>query len=155
VTAGEFRLRPGAPWDLAAVARIERESFADPWPDAALLQELVPSALRLPLVLEAAGEVVGYLMAWRTVGELHILNVAVAPSHRRQGLGRRLVDAALDEARRLGLGAVTLEVRPGNTAALALYRELGFVQTGRRPRYYADTGEDALVLTCELAAESS
>jgi ribosomal-protein-alanine N-acetyltransferase len=135
---------------LLAVERIECASFDDPWTRSALLQELVPSSLRLPLVLELAGEVVGYLMAWRGADELHILNLAVAPERRRQGLAARLLDAALMLARRGGLSAVTLEVRPGNEAARQLYRSFGFTEAGRRPGYYADTGEDALILTLDL-----
>jgi len=150
VTAAQPRVRPGDPSDLAVVERIERASFADPWPREALLQELVPSPLRLPLVLELGGLPIGYLMAWRTAGELHILNVAIDPAHRRRGLGRRLLRTAIADARDHGFDLVTLEVRPGNTAALALYRALGFAQTGRRPRYYADTGEDALILSLDL-----
>ena len=149
---GEPVIRPGAPTDLRAVERIEHASFDDPWLPAALLQELVPSGLRFPLVAELSGEVVGFLMAWRTPDELHILNVAVAPARRGQGLGAALLGSALAEARRCGLARVTLEVRPGNTAALALYRAHGFVTEGVRPGYYADTGEDALILTLELDA---
>jgi ribosomal-protein-alanine N-acetyltransferase len=143
-------IRPGNPTDLLAVERIERASFDDPWARTALLQELVPSSLRLPLVLELEGEVVGYLMAWRSADELHILNLAVAPERRRQGLAARLLEAALALARRGGLGAVTLEVRPGNAAARRLYRSFGFAEAGCRPNYYADTGEDALILTLNL-----
>ena len=146
-------LRLGDPGDLPAVERLERASFADPWPRHALMSELAPSALRLPLVLEDHGQVVGYLMAWRAVDQIHVLNVAVSPAYRRRGLGRRLIEAAVAEARRIGASEVTLEVRPSNTAALALYRTLGFVKTGFRPRYYADTGEDALVLTYALGGD--
>jgi ribosomal-protein-alanine N-acetyltransferase len=152
VSAPAVRIRAGDPQDLPAVQRIERASFADPWPATALLQELAPSALRLPLILEVGGTVIGYLMAWHTPDQLHVLNVAIDPAHRRQGHGRRLLEVALTAARRTGAREVTLEVRPGNTAALAMYRALGFQQTGRRPHYYADTGEDALVLSCTVDA---
>ena len=154
MSAAAVTIRPGDPGDLPGVQRIERASFADPWPASALLQELVPSSLRLPLILECGGAVIGYLMAWHTPDQLHILNVAIDPAYRRQGHGRRLLAVAMAEARRGGAAEVTLEVRPGNAAALALYAALGFRQTGRRPRYYADTGEDALVLTCALAGDA-
>jgi ribosomal-protein-alanine N-acetyltransferase len=143
-------VRPGEAADLLAVDRIERASFGDPWDRAVLLQELVPSALRLPLVIEWEGRVVGYLLAWRSPDELHILNLAVDPGLRRRGLAAALLDAALAEARRGGLRAVTLEVRRSNRAALALYHRYGFEDVGERPRYYADTGEDALILTLVL-----
>ncbi len=154
MTAAPVTIRPGDPGDLPAVLRIERASFADPWPTSALLQELVPSSLRLPLILQCGESVIGYLMAWRTPDQLHILNLAVDPAYRRQGHGRRLLEVALDAAQRGGADQVTLEVRPGNQAALALYAALGFAQTGRRPHYYVDTGEDALVLTRDLAGAS-
>lgn len=143
-------LRLAAPADLVAVERIEHDSFDDPWPTAALLQELVPSNLRWPVVVTIDEVVVGYLMAWRSVDQLHILNIAVSPEQRRRGLGAFMLDAALDEARKYDMDEVTLEVRPGNTAALAMYRSRGFEERGIRPGYYADTGEDALVLTLDL-----
>ena len=79
MTATDLVIRPGVPADLAAVARIERESFSDPWSDATLLGELKPSHLRSPLVAEQDGVLVGYLMAWLVHDELHVLNLAVAP----------------------------------------------------------------------------
>ena len=84
-------------------------------------------------------------------GELEILNLAVEPTARRRGCGRRLLLLALQAGRKMGMQKAILEVREGNGPALALYRASGFVQTGRRRRYYADTGEDALVLECPLA----
>ena len=73
------------------------------------------------------------------------------PAARRRGLGRRLLLLALQAGRKMGMQKAILEVREGNVAALALYRASGFVQAGRRRRYYADTGEDALVLERPLA----
>ena len=84
-------------------------------------------------------------------GELEILNLAVEPAARRRGCGRRLLLLALQAGRKMGMQKAILEVREGNVPALALYRASGFSETGRRRRYYADTGEDALVLECPLA----
>lgn len=150
MTGAGFRIRQGEPADLIAVDRIERASFDDPWSRSILLQELVASALRLPLIVECEGEVAGYLLAWRSGDELHILNVAVDPARRRRRLGAALLEAALAEARHRGMVSVSLEVRRGNLPALALYRAYGFEDTGERPGYYADTGEDALILTLPL-----
>lgn len=150
MTVAEFQIRSGGPADLAAIAAIERASFGDPWSPAALLQELTPSPLRLPLVAFRGAEVVGYLMAWRSADQLHILNLAVSPAWRRCGVGARLLQAALAEAASCELAEVTLEVRPGNAAALALYGSYGFRSVGVRQGYYADTGEDALILTRAL-----
>lgn len=150
MTAGEVRIRFGAPEDLSPVARIERESFSDPWSLPALLGELQPSSLHLPLVAELAGEVAGYLMAWRVHDELHVLNLAVAGRFRRRGVAEALMQAAMEDGQRAGLRLVTLEVRAGNTGAQNFYRQLGFQQDGVRPGYYPDTGEDALIMTREL-----
>lgn len=88
-------------------------------------------------------------------GELEILNLAVEPDARRQGCGRRLLLLALQAGRKMGMQKAILEVREGNGAAIALYLGSGFVQVGRRRRYYADTGEDALVLECRLAEQAA
>lgn len=143
-------LRPGSLADLGAVDRIERASFSDPWTPATLAQELMPSPLRLPVIAVVDGEVAGYLMAWRTPDQLHILNVAVDPGRRRSGVGALLLRRAIDEAQLGGMREVTLEVRRGNHAARAMYRTFGFLEAGVRPGYYADTGEDALILTLAL-----
>lgn len=150
MTAAMVRVRRGRPADLPGVARIEQASFSDPWSVTTLLGELEASSLRLPLVAEVKGEVAGYLLAWRTADQLHILNLAVSPVRRRLGIASRLLEAALADAERCGLVEVTLEVRPGNEAALVLYRSFGFDRAGVRPGYYADTGEDALILTLSL-----
>ncbi|MEZ4387361.1 MAG: ribosomal protein S18-alanine N-acetyltransferase [Candidatus Krumholzibacteriia bacterium] len=144
------RLRHASLDDLPAVDRIERASFGDPWSLDALAQELVPSPLRTPLVAVLHGAVVGYLMAWRTLDQLHILNVAVDPAWRRRGIGAQLLRAAMAEARAGGMREVTLEVRRGNRNAIAMYRAHGFAETGVRRGYYQDTGEDAIVLTCPI-----
>lgn len=155
MTFRTFTIRAGVPGDLAAVARIERASFGDPWSAAALRQELVASPLRLPLVAVDGGLVVGFLMAWRGADQLHILNLAVDPAQRRRKIATGLLEAALAEARRCRLVEVTLEVRPGNEGALRLYRSHGFREAGRRPGYYADTGEDALILTFDVPGEAA
>ena len=150
MNADGLLIRPGSPADLKAVEAIEIASFGDPWVREAILQELIPSGLRFPLIAEIDGAVVGFLMAWRTPDQLHVLNVAVDPGRRRRGIGRSLLEAALAEARRCGFVEVTLEVRRGNEPALGMYREFGFRQEGIREGYYPDTGEDALILTLAL-----
>lgn len=150
MTDPRLQIRLAEDRDLEAIVAIEQASFGDPWSAGALLQEMEPSALRLPLVADIGGEVAGYLMAWRSADQLHILNVAVATQRRRLGVASRLLAAALAAAEDDGLLEATLEVRPGNRAALALYRAFGFRQVGLRPGYYADTGEDAVILSLDL-----
>jgi ribosomal-protein-alanine N-acetyltransferase len=136
--------------DLPRVVEIENLSFADPWTPAALRSELACDYLRRPLVAEAEGTVVGYLMAWSVVEILHVLNIAADPAWRRRGVGRALLLAAADEARAAGLERVTLEVRRTNRAARDFYLRFGFVETGVRKGYYVDDGDDAIIMDVRL-----
>jgi ribosomal-protein-alanine N-acetyltransferase len=146
----QLHLRPARSADLGQVLAIEERSFSDPWPRAALLSELQADQMRMPMVAERDGRVVAYLMAWQVVDHLHVLNLAVAKEQRRLGIGSQLLLAALREAIARGLRIATLEVRPSNTAARAFYEQHGFVVVGRRRRYYADTGEDAIIMNRSL-----
>jgi len=145
----EILLREGLPTDLHAIARLERESFADPWPREALLAELQVDRLRRPLVAENDGTVVGFLMAWSVADELHVINLAVDEAWRRRGIGTRLLAAAFAAGRDEGCVLATLEVRAGNLPALAFYERHGFLQAGLRRHYYQD-GEDAVIMTRRL-----
>jgi ribosomal-protein-alanine N-acetyltransferase len=98
-------------------------------------------------VAEENGEVAGIIAARNAGGEGEILNLAVAPARRRNGLGRRLVDTAIAAARAAGAERVYLEVRESNAEARAFYMKLGFAESGRRSAYYRDPVEDALVLS--------
>lgn len=138
--------------DLPQVVALEKRCFVDPWNSEALEQELAVDRLRLPLIAESAGKVVGYLMAWKIVDQLHILNIATDPDWRRRGVGTALLFAAAGKALELGMEEITLEVRESNREARAFYGEYGFVPTGRRPGYYADNGEDAIIMTTGTAA---
>ena len=91
-------------------------------------------------------QVWGYAIFWAAAQEMHIMNLAVHPRRRGQGIARRLLTEALVRARALGTGAAWLEVRPSNSAARALYESLGFEEMGMRPRYYQDNQEDAIIL---------
>jgi ribosomal-protein-alanine N-acetyltransferase len=99
----------------------------------------------------AGGGVIGFCNYWLVADELHILNVAVHPDERRNGHAARLLQHILDEASRNKTRVVSLEVRVSNLAAQALYRKFGFRKVGTRPRYYADNGEDALLMDRELS----
>ena len=92
----------------------------------------------------------GYICFWHVLDELHILNLAVNPSCRRQGGATELLLFTFDHGVKNQLNTAFLEVRHRNEAAQRLYSKLGFQLIGKRPAYYRDTGEDALVLVCEL-----
>ena len=148
---GAVRLRRATAADVDAIAAIERLAFSDPWS-----RESFATLARSPevyfLVADAGGAPVGYLVAWYVLDEGEVANIAVAPSARGTGVGARLLDAALAEARRRAVGHMFLEVRESNAVARRLYGSRGFIELGRRKRYYRDPVEDALVLRCELAA---
>jgi ribosomal-protein-alanine N-acetyltransferase len=133
--------------DLDQVCAIERASFGVPWSRPLFEEELKRPELCHWLVLsDQDGSIFGYGGFWLAVDEAHFTNLAVREDRRGQGLGRRLLTALLGKARELGCLRATLEVRPSNTAALALYQGEGFTVVAMRPRYYTDDGEDALIL---------
>jgi ribosomal-protein-alanine N-acetyltransferase len=135
--------------DVKAIWAIEKLSFPTPWSRWTFLAELA-SPVSHTLVAgpppPAAWKVWGYAVFWVIAGEMHILNLAVHPHYRQQGIGRRLLMEALSRARALGAQTAWLEVRPSNDPARALYESFGFAEVGTRPRYYEDTQEDAILL---------
>lgn len=131
---------------LRGVAAVETVSSGHPWSLELFESELRQPGSRALVALGSSSEVVGFGCLLSTGFETHITNVAVHPGHRRRGVGRRLVAALFRETLALGLTEVTLEVRAHNTAAQELYRRFGFTPGGIRPRYYADNGEDALIM---------
>src|SRR2546425_4490531 len=105
------------------------------------------------LVAERQGVVAGYVVAHSAADEGEILNLGVAPAHRRQGIGRALVERVLQELAGLGVRTVYLEVRASNASARRLYESLGFGEVARRARYYRRPVEDAVVLRAAIPAE--
>ncbi len=138
--------------DLEAVMAIERLSFPTPWQRQAFSDELARPWARLEVLRRVATDcVVAFCNYWLVADELHILNVAVHPDERRRGHAARLLEHMLSEASRNKTRVVSLEVRLSNHAAQALYRKFGFREVGTRPRYYADNGEDALLMDRALS----
>jgi [ribosomal protein S18]-alanine N-acetyltransferase len=123
--------------------------FSDPW-SLGDFNECARSAVPF-LVAEQRGVVTGYIIARRAADEGEILNLGVAPAHRRYGIGRALVEQVLALFRHDGVRKVYLEVRESNAAARRLYDRLGFAEVARRPRYYRRPVEDAVVLAAALA----
>lgn len=146
----EFQLQPMDRSHLAAVADIERACFSHPWSESMLAEALYDDAASFIVAVGEQGAVLGYAGLHVVLDEGYIDNVAVAPPYRRMGVA----DALLSAFVRFGeahLAFLTLEVRPSNTAAIALYEKRGFVQAGRRKGYYTDPREDALLLTRTFA----
>jgi N6-L-threonylcarbamoyladenine synthase/protein kinase Bud32 len=140
------RLRPMRETDVPRVAGIERACFPHPWTNGMFLDELLQGDLRYWVVAESPWGLLGYAGLMVADGEGHVMNLAVRSDARGRGLGAALLSALVDEALRRGLTRLTLEVRPSNREALALYTQAGFVAVGRRPGYYSDSGEDGVVM---------
>lgn len=132
--------------DVPRVLEIEQVSFPSPWPRDAYIRELRDNRLACYLVAREAGTVVGYTGMWIILEEAHVTTIAVAPDHRRRGIGERLLVALIAEALRRGARWITLEVRRTNDSAKALYRKYGFKEIGVRKGYYSDNREDAIVM---------
>jgi ribosomal-protein-alanine N-acetyltransferase len=133
--------------DVPAVHEIERLSFRTPWPAYAFEQELRSNRLARYLVARAGDRIVGFAGVWLMVDEAHITTFGVHPEWRRQRIGRQLLLNLAELSVSIGARRMTLEVRPSNLPAQALYRGFGFEIAGRRHRYYTDDGEDALIMT--------
>jgi len=134
--------------DLPEVMETDRRSLPKPWSEEIWREEL-SSPFGLYMVLEAGGAISGHVGLKLIFDEVHVMTLAVRPERRRRGFAQALVEAALADPASAGASGVYLEVRPSNLEARALYRSLGFTETGVRPRYYGD--EDALLMTLDLA----
>ena len=134
---------------VSAVAELEKLCFSAPWSERSIASEL-QNEYSLWLVEERDGVAVAYVGSQSCPPEADVMNVAVAPAFRRQGIGEGLMVALMDTLRDKGMESLTLEVRASNSSAIALYNRLGFTEVGRRPNYYTDPGEDALIMRKEL-----
>ncbi len=144
--------------DLEEVMVIERAAFLHPWSPELFRRELEHDWSTILVAIEpltsASGKgserIVGFLIYWLVHDEVHILNVAVAPEHRRKGIARTLMAETERRAQVANASLLTLEVRRSNQGALDLYREFDYRAVGVRPNYYVDEGEDAIVMVKEL-----
>ena len=141
---------------LGDLERLEKICFSRPWSKRMLAEEL-ENACAAFLVAEDAdsGQVVGYAGVLVMADEGYITNVAVFPEYRRRGIGAQIIEVFMNFARANRLAFLTLEVRPSNAAAIALYQGFGFEEVGRRKNYYDLPKEDALILTCYFNEEAA
>ena len=138
--------------DLSQVLAIDSQSFTLPWPESAYRYELLENTSSFLMVAEIEQSevgrlIVGVVVVWMILDEAHIATIAVHPEFRGQGIASRLMVSVMREAIQLEARLATLEVREQNTAAQRLYQRFGFDIVGRRPRYYKDNLEDALIMT--------
>jgi ribosomal-protein-alanine N-acetyltransferase len=145
VTATALKIRRLTYADLPQVIAVERRAFPTPWSLAMFVLELSKSS-GVCLAALRSGELVGYTICSRYDTVWHIMNVAVDPDIRRQGVATALLEELIARVDHDGTAQLTLEVRPSNGSAIALYERFGFRSAGRRRRYYQDNGEDALVM---------
>ncbi len=130
------------------VAELETLCFSDPWSVNAISSE-VTNPLSYWLVAMDGDRVAGYIGSQSVLGEADMMNLAVSPDYRRQGIGQKLVERLIQDLKNRGTHILVLEVRASNDSAIALYHKLGFTQVGRRPNYYFKPREDALILRKE------
>ena len=130
------------------VVLLEKLCFSSPWTKNMLQGELENSAAHY-IVCIAENKVIGYGGFWYTPGGADITNVAVHPEYRRMGFGEKLLKHMINLSSELGADNMTLEVRASNEAARTLYEKYGFKSVGVRKRYYADNGEDAIIMIKE------
>jgi len=146
---GNMKIKRVEPSDLKHIVEIEAASFKDPWPRIAFESELWNSdSMFLKAVIK--DNIIAYMILRKLVDEFHIMNIAVAPEHRKKGIAQKLLTYALENLK--GGKLLLLEVRNSNKAAIALYQKNGFTVLHTRKRYYSD-GEDAIVMTKEITGE--
>ena len=139
--------------DLGPIEEIERASYPTPWSRSMFAGELTkPSSICIGAFDGDTGELLGYLIISRYVDAWHVMNVAVDPEHRRQGIASRLLDRLFELTAGDGRRGYTLEVRVSNTSAIKLYERMGFRARGVRRGYYTDNREDALIMWREPVA---
>ena len=147
-------IRPMQMDDLQQVLKIDQVSFSLPWPESAYRYELTenPTSRSWVAIYDSAdGEqvIVGMIVVWLILDEAHIATLAIHPDYRKRGIGSTLLVEALQSVLLQGARSAFLEVRASNLAAQNLYQHFGFEIVNRRPRYYKDNLEDALLMNLE------
>lgn len=133
---------------VVQIAQLEKICFSDPWSEKSIASEL-DNKLAFWLVAAEGDTVAGYIGSQTVIDETDMMNVAVHPDFRRQGIAEALVNTLVENLKKMGSRCLTLEVRASNAPAIALYGKLGFAEIGRRKNYYRNPREDALILRKE------
>ena len=134
---------------VSQVAELEKICFSDPWSENSITYELT-NPLSLWLIAVEGDKVAGYVGSQSVMGESDMMNVAVHPDFRRQGVAEKLVLELVAALAKKDNHCLTLEVRASNVSAISLYEKLGFAQVGLRKNYYRNPKEDALILRKEF-----
>jgi ribosomal-protein-alanine N-acetyltransferase len=145
----DLTIRRMALEDVEQVVAIDDASFSMPWPVRSFHFELTGNPASRSWVAELDGKVVGMLVAWMIVDEIHIATLATHNDFRRQGIAEKLLLHTLKAAKEEGAVTSFLEVRDSNVFARGMYNKFGFVEVGRRRHYYKDNGEDAILMSLD------
>jgi [ribosomal protein S18]-alanine N-acetyltransferase len=135
--------------DLEEVIRLDHASFSLPWPESSFRFEIEKNEVSRCWVALLDQKIVGIMVAWLIIDEIHIATFAVDPAYRRQGIAQRLLAHTLIDGLKSGGEKGFLEVREGNLAARRLYEKFGFENIGIRKKYYKDNGENAVMMNLE------
>ena len=137
---GSLLIRPAVALEIGQLLTIERAAQSHPWSEYQLLESLRDDIV---FVVQSNTQIVAWCALQSVLDEATLLNIAVSPSHQRQGIARQLLEHAFSTLRGRGCQRCFLEVRAGNTSAITLYQQLGFVFDGVRKNYYAAQGASA------------
>lgn len=140
-----LHFRKMVPEDAAGVETVEKASFHIPWSRQSFWEEAGNEKAYYLLALDGE-KIIGYAGTWIMQDEAHITNIAIAPEYRGLKIGKQLMLELIEIVKPFGVTAMTLEVRPSNAVAIALYEKLGFRSVGLRPGYYEDNGEAAMIM---------
>jgi len=154
ITTGTLSIRKMEARDIQSVVVLDRQSFSLPWPESAFHYEVEKNSASRCWVAELIDDtknpvLVGMIVVWLILDEVHIATIAVNPIFRQLHIGQRLLAHTLINAIELGAKKAFLEVRKGNLAAQALYSKFGFIEVGVRRWYYQDNREDAILMNLE------
>lgn len=138
--------------DAKAVAEVEHDVFTTPWSSEMFEQE-IENVLTTYMLVCMDEEIIGFAGFWLVVDEAQVTNIAIKQDWQERGYGRVLVTKLMQSAQQKGALSISLEVRPSNKRAIKLYEKLGFKEVGIRPNYYQDDGENAILMTAELAGD--
>jgi len=133
---------------VVQVTELEKQCFSDPWSENSVRSEL-NNPLSLWIVACDGDSVVGYVGSQSVLGEADMMNLAVAPQYRRRSVASNLITTLVEKLTESGVHCLTLEVRVSNSPAIGLYTKNGFIAVGKRPNYYHNPKEDALILRKE------
>jgi len=141
--------------DLDALLSLEVEGFGRPWTAAMYREELARESSWVEVALREQGEVVGFVCAWQILDACHLLRIATRKALRNAGIAQALVRRLIELSCRRGCSHIELEVASRNASALALYERLGFAAVGRRPNYYSQPVDDAILMNLPLDRASA